>query len=116
MGFNDPEVGGVIQHKASRDMASFLQRKGRAGRRRTMRPWTVVVLSDYGRDRIAYQSYDMLFNPILEKRSLPIANRYVIRIQAVFAFMDWVGRQLAATRESVWRDFATTDLYLIKRQ
>ena len=55
VGFNDPEVGGVIQHKAPRDMASFLQRKGRAGRRRTMRPWTVVVLSDYGRDRIAYQ-------------------------------------------------------------
>jgi hypothetical protein len=32
-----------------------------------MRPWTVVVLSDYGRDRIAYQGYDILFNPILEK-------------------------------------------------
>ncbi|MEH2327181.1 MAG: helicase-related protein [Nostoc sp.] len=46
VGFNNPEVGGVIQHKAPRDMASFLQRKGRAGRRRTMRPWTVVVLSD----------------------------------------------------------------------
>ncbi len=116
VGFNDPEVGGVIQHKAPRDMASFLQRKGRAGRRRSMRPWTVVVLSDYGRDRIAYQGYDMLFNPVLEKRSLPIANRYIIRIQAVFAFMDWVGRQLTATRGSVWRDFASTDLYLINRQ
>jgi hypothetical protein len=117
VGFNDPEVGGVIQHKAPRDMASFLQRKGRAGRRRTMRPWTVVVLSDYGRDRIAYQGYDMLFNPVLEKRSLPIANRYVIRTSAVFAFMDWVGQQLAtANKGSVWRDFATTDLYLISRQ
>nr|WP_265338629.1 protein DpdJ [Nodularia sp. LEGE 04288] len=116
VGFNDPEVGGVIQHKAPRDMASFLQRKGRAGRRRTMRPWTVVVLSDYGRDRMAYQGYDMLFNPTLEKRSLPIANRYVIRIQAVFAFMDWVGQQLTATRGSVWRDFATTNFYLINRQ
>jgi hypothetical protein len=107
VGFNDPEVGGVIQHKAPRDMASFLQRKGRAGRRRTMRPWTVVVLSDYGRDRIAYQGYDMLFNPVLEKRSLPIANRYVIRIQAVFAFIDWVAQQLAtASKGSVWNDFA----------
>jgi DEAD/DEAH box helicase/Helicase conserved C-terminal domain len=105
VGFNDPEVGGIIQHKAPRDMASFLQRKGRAGRRRTMRPWTVVVLSDYGRDRIAYQGYDMLFNPTLDKRSLPIANRYVIRIQAVFAFMDWVGQQLALTIGTVWNDF-----------
>jgi DEAD/DEAH box helicase/Helicase conserved C-terminal domain len=116
VGFNDPEVGGVIQHKAPRDMASFLQRKGRAGRRRIMRPWTVVVLSDYGRDRMAYQGYDMLFNPVLPKRSLPIQNRYVIRIQAVFAFMDWVGQQLAAIKGSVWYDFASPSEYTKKRQ
>ena len=30
-----------------------------------MRPWTAVVLSDYGRDRAAYQSYDLLFDPEL---------------------------------------------------
>ncbi|QXE25870.1 putative helicase [Richelia sinica FACHB-800] len=117
VGFNDPEVGGVIQHKAPRDMASFLQRKGRAGRRRIMRPWTVVVLSDYGRDRIAYQGYDMLFNPVLEKRSLPIANRYVIRIQAVFAFIDWVAQQLVtASKGSVWNDFAKPYSYSNNRQ
>lgn len=107
VGFNDPDVGAVIQHKAPRNMASFLQRKGRAGRRRTMRPWTVVVLSDYGRDRIAYQSYDLLFNPILEERLLPLANRYVIRIQAAFAFMDWISQQLKSySSASVWKDFA----------
>ena len=32
VGFNDPLVGAIIQHKAPRGMASFLQRKGRAGR------------------------------------------------------------------------------------
>lgn len=117
VGFNDPDVGGVIQHKAPRDMASFLQRKGRAGRKRAMRPWTVVVLSDYGRDRIAYQNYDMLFSPILEKRFLPIANRYVIRIQAVYAFMDWVAIKLVNTNKgSVWNDFASPALYDNKRQ
>ena len=63
VGFNDPAVGSVIQHKAPRDVAQFLQRKGRAGRLRSMRPWTVVVLSDYGRDRLAYQAYDQLFDP-----------------------------------------------------
>jgi len=106
VGFNDPNVGAIIQHKAPRDTASFLQRKGRAGRSRAMRPWTVVVLSDYGRDRIAYQSYDLLFNPILEERLLPIANRYVIRIQATFACMDWVAQQLTKVPEgSIWRDF-----------
>jgi superfamily II DNA or RNA helicase len=108
VGYNDPEVGAVLQHKAPRDMASFLQRKGRAGRRRTMRPWTVVVLSDYGRDRLAYQGYDLLFDPVLEPRSLPISNRYVLRMQAVYAFMDWIAQRRPAIYRagSVWIDFA----------
>ena len=55
VGFDDPHVGAVLQHKAPRDAAQFLQRRGRAGRPAAMRPWTVVVLSDYGRDRLAFQ-------------------------------------------------------------
>jgi Lhr-like helicase len=31
VGFNDPLVGAIIQHKAPRGMASFLQRKGPRG-------------------------------------------------------------------------------------
>ena len=117
VGFNDPDVGAVIQHKAPRDMASFLQRKGRAGRRRAMRPWTVVVLSDYGRDRLAYQSYDLLFDPMLEERRLPIANRYVMRIQAAFAFMDWAAQQLAEIpRGSIWQDFSNSAWHTAQRQ
>jgi hypothetical protein len=108
VGFNDPEVGAVVQHKAPMDSASFLQRKGRAGRDRRMRPWTVVVLSDYGRDRIAYQAYDQLFDPVLRARSLPVGNRHVLRMQAVYAFMDWVAAQLPSSHAwgNVWRDFA----------
>jgi hypothetical protein len=117
VGFNDPNVGAVIQHKSPRDMASFLQRKGRAGRSRTMRPWTVVVLSDYGRDRIAYQSYDLLFDPILEERSLPISNRYVIRIQAAFACMDWIAQKLGKVPQGgLWKDFAGPSPYTNRRQ
>jgi hypothetical protein len=103
VGFNDPQVGAVIQHKAPRDIAQFLQRKGRAGRSRKMRPWTVVVLSDFGRDRVAYQGYDLLFDPELPVRTLPIGNRYVERIQAVYATIDYLSLLLAATpRGSVW--------------
>lgn len=117
VGFNDPNVGAVIQHKAPRDMASFLQRKGRSGRSRAMRPWTVVVLSDYGRDRIAYQSYDLLFDPILEERLLPISNRYVIRIQAAFACMDWIAQQLTKRPQgSLWKDFSCPSPYQNQQQ
>jgi hypothetical protein len=110
VGFNDPEVNVVLQHKSPRDPAQFLQRKGRAGRRTEMRPWTVVVLSDYGRDRLTWQSYDLLFDPELPPRDLPVGNRYVLRMQAVFAFMDWVADQLrrqpGIPRGRVWQDFA----------
>jgi superfamily II DNA or RNA helicase len=107
VGFNDPLVGAVIQHKAPRDVAQFLQRKGRAGRSRRMRPWTIVVLSDYGRDRVAYQGYDLLFDPELSVRSLPTGNRYVRRIQSVYATMDYLSEQMGgAPAGSVWRDLA----------
>lgn len=107
VGYNDPFVGAVVQHKAPRGMAAFLQRKGRAGRRRQARPWTVVVLSDYGRDRQAYQSYDQLFSPRLEPRNLPISNRYVLRIQAAFATIDWIGLWMKkAGGGSAWSDLS----------
>lgn len=97
VGFNDPEVGAVLQHKAPHEAANFLQRKGRAGRRREMRPWTVVVLSDYGRDRLAYQGYDLLFDPELRPRDLPLANRHVLKMQATYACLDWISSQLPSS-------------------
>ncbi|GFO65886.1 DEAD/DEAH box helicase [Geomonas paludis] len=107
VGFNDPEVGAVIQHKAPRDMAQFLQRKGRAGRSRVMRPWTVVSLSDYGRDRLAYQGYDLLFDPELPPRQLPLRNRYVQRMQGVYALIDYLSTRLQGSgRGSVWQDLS----------
>lgn len=109
VGYNDPEVGAVIQHKAPRDIAQFLQRKGRAGRSRIMRPWTVVCLSDYGRDRLAYQGYDLLFDPELPPKQLPIGNRYVQRMQGVYALIDYLGGRLQGLSRpgSVWRDLSS---------
>jgi len=108
VGYNDPDVGAVAQHKAPRNMAAFLQRKGRAGRRPEMRPWVIVSLSDYGRDRFAYESYDQLFSPTLSARSLPVNNRYVLRMQGVFALMDWLARKMPRELPvgSLWMDCA----------
>lgn len=102
VGFNDPLVGAVIQHKAPRGMASFLQRKGRAGRNRAMRPITLTVLSDYGRDRAFYQAFEHLFDPSLEPQYLPIRNPYVMKIQAVFALFDWLAATTAGY-EKAWQ-------------
>lgn len=102
VGFNDPLVGAVIQHKAPRGMASFLQRKGRAGRNREMRPIMLTVLSDYGRDRAFYQAFEHLFDPSLEPQYLPIRNPYVMKIQAVFALFDWLAATTAGY-EKAWQ-------------
>jgi len=107
VGFDDPLVGAVIQHKAPRSMAGFLQRKGRGGRTRGMRPWTAVVLSDYGRDRIAYQGYDLLFDPELPVRTLPMQNRYISRMQAVYATIDYLALRLQDIPDgNVWWDLS----------
>jgi len=113
VGYDDPAVGVVLQHKAPRDMAQFLQRKGRAGRTRHMRPWTIMVLSDYGRDRLAYQTYEQFFDPELSPRELPLSNRYVRRMQATYAVIDFLGMamQHGEPSGSVWRDLSSpTDI------
>jgi len=91
VGFDDPEVGAVVHHKRPSSMASFVQRKGRAGRRRDMRPWTVVVLSDYGADRYMFQNAERLFRPEIDSIFLPVRNPYVLRQQAVYFLIDWLG-------------------------
>jgi superfamily II DNA or RNA helicase len=100
VGFNDPDVGLVVQHKAPRDPASFLQRRGRAGRERGTRPLTIVTLSDFGRDRLAYQDYVSLFAPEVTPRTLPVHNRHIIKIQGTQAFIDWLGSRLR--HRSLW--------------
>ena len=105
VGYDDPDVGLVVQHKAPREVSSFLQRKGRAGRKRHMRPWTIMVLSDYGRDRLAYQAHDLFFDPVLPPNALPIRNRYVRRIQAAYCLIDHLGVRMQAFPKATdtWR-------------
>ncbi|MXW98265.1 MAG: DEAD/DEAH box helicase [Acidimicrobiaceae bacterium] len=93
VGFDDPNVGAVLQHKAPRDAAQFLQRRGRAGRNPVMRPWTTVVLSDYGRDRLAFQAYETLFDPRVQPTRLPIRNRVILKMQATWWLTDYLRRR-----------------------
>ncbi|MEM7011131.1 MAG: protein DpdJ [Verrucomicrobiota bacterium] len=111
VGYNDLDAGCVIQHKAPNDAATFMQRKGRAGRRSVCRPWTVVVLSDWGKDRQAFQGFDRLFSPQLRPRELPFRNRYVRKMQAAYALIDWLGMRFAKEdgdipAGSVWLDLS----------
>lgn len=115
VGFNDPTVGAVLQHKAPRDVAQYLQRKGRAGRLRQTRPWTLVVLSDHGRDRVTYQNYQTLFDPLLPARLLPVRNRHVLRMQAVYAAMDHLSQRVHAPG-SIWTALSGPQDFRTNRQ
>jgi len=99
VGFNDPEVGAVIQHKAPRDLSSFIQRKGRAGRTRDMRPWTIVVLSEFGKDRLTFQQYEGLVNPEVKLQGLPIENIHILKMQGALATLEWIG---CSIKQSPW--------------
>jgi len=111
VGFNDPTVGAVIQHKAPRSLASFLQRKGRAGRTRQMRPWMVMVTSAYGRDRWAFQHAERLFSPMLPPLELPLENIYVRKMQSAYALMDWLAKMLASRgiKADLWATLSSDD-------
>lgn len=92
VGYNDPHVGAVIQHKAPSDVASYLQRKGRAGRLRGMRPWMLIVLSEFGRDRVAFQRYEELISPEVKRQGLPMCNQHIQKMQAAMATLDWLSQ------------------------
>jgi Helicase conserved C-terminal domain len=94
VGYDDPEVGIVLHHKMPRSMASFIQRRGRAGRRRGTRPMTVVVLSDFGRDRWAFRDSEQLFGNEIDAIRLPVLNPYVLKIQSALFLIDWIGRKV----------------------
>jgi len=100
VGYNDSKVGAVIQHKAPRGVASYLQRKGRAGRSRGMRPWMITVLSDYGRDRVAFHRYESLVDPEIKVNKLPVGNNHIQKMQASLATLEWLGKEVGYG--SIW--------------
>jgi hypothetical protein len=94
VGFDDPEVGAVLHHKRPISLSSFVQRKGRAGRRRGMRPFTALVLSDFGGDRYAFRNAERFFDPDIDFIFLPVENPFVLRLQATYFLLDWIGQKV----------------------
>jgi hypothetical protein len=115
VGYDDPEVGLILHHKAPRSMSSFIQRKGRSGRRRGTRPTTMVVLSDYGVDRWMFQNSERLFEPQVDQIHLPLSNPYVLRIQATSFMIDWIGRKIGKGNPYTFLRRPTNDRSTVER-
>jgi hypothetical protein len=110
VGYDDEALMCVIQYTAPSNIASFVQRKGRGGRKVGTRPIVVTVLSPYkSTDSFLFRNHHILTDPVFRKLPLNPQNRFLQRIHSFYALMDW-----AAYRAS--RDRVELDLSSIKRE
>ena len=98
VGFDDPDMALVYQHYAPLNPASFVQRKGRAGRGADDRPITGTTLSAYSpRDTWFFRKPERMFDSEQFQVPLNMANFFIRRGQLLSVLFD------AAARESHWR-------------
>jgi hypothetical protein len=99
VGYDDATLMGVIQYQAPANVASFVQRKGRGGRKVGTRPFITTVLSPYKTaDVFLYQNHHLLVEPRFKKLPLNPANPFLQRIHGFYALFDWLA-YLAARQD-----------------
>ena len=93
VGYDDPSIQFVFQHHAPRNAASFVQKKGRAGRSLQDRPITAVTLSRHSfRDAFYYQNPYLLYSPEDYRPPLNVENYFVHRFQTLALLFDELAR------------------------
>ncbi len=91
VGYDDEALMCVIQYTAPSNVASFVQRKGRGGRKVGTRPIVVTVLSPYKlTDLFLFRNQHLLTEPTFRKLPLNAQNRYLQRIHGFYALFDWM--------------------------
>jgi len=89
VGFDDPTIQAIFQHKSPMSPVSFAQRKGRGGRLLEDRPIIVAILSpESPRDLFYYRRPEELYNPKI--RDIPInpENYYIQRAHGLASLWD----------------------------
>jgi|GEM_PF-2440603 len=98
VGYDDEDLMCVIQYQAPTNVASFVQRKGRGGRKVGTRPIVVTVLSPYKpTDLFLFRNEHFLTDPTFQKLPLNPQNRYLQRIHGFYAFFDWLAYRASLT-------------------
>src|SRR5919202_1758221 len=91
VGYDDEDLMCVLQYTAPANVASFVQRKGRGGRKGGTRPIVVTVLSPYKpTDLFLFRNEHLLTDPTFQKLPLNPQNRYLQRIHGFYALFDWL--------------------------
>jgi hypothetical protein len=89
VGYDDDAIQLVYQHKAPPNAASFIQRRGRAGRRPDDSPVIITLLWPYRRDDAFYFFHpEALYDPAFDDVPLNAGNFNVQRSHSLLAFFD----------------------------
>ncbi|MBX9624195.1 MAG: DEAD/DEAH box helicase [Gemmataceae bacterium] len=93
VGYDDPSIQFVLQHHAPRTPASFVQKRGRAGRGANDRPVTAVTLSRHQfKDAFYFHNPRLLYDPADYVPPLNVDNYFVQRFQALALLFDELAR------------------------
>jgi hypothetical protein len=93
VGYDDPSIQFVYQHHAPNTTASFVQKKGRAGRSTEDRPITAVTLSRHSyKDAFYFQNPDYLIEAGEYNPPLNVENYFVQRFHSLALFFDELAR------------------------
>lgn len=96
VGYDDDALMCVLQYQAPADVASFVQRKGRGGRKVRTRPIVVTVLSPYkATDLFLFRNSHLLTEPTFHKLPLNAGNHFLQRIHGIYALFDWLAYRAA---------------------
>ena len=96
VGYDDPEMALVYQHYAPKNLASFIQRKGRGGRGVDDRPVTGVTLSPYSpMDSWYFRRPHRMLDTTHFDVPLNVRNYFVRRGQALATLLDALARHTA---------------------
>ncbi|MEI7644288.1 MAG: DEAD/DEAH box helicase [Chloroflexales bacterium] len=118
VGYDDEALMCVIQYTAPSNVASFVQRKGRGGRKVGTRPIVVTVLSPYkSTDLFLFRNQHLLTDPTFRKLPLNAQNRYLQRIHGFYALFDWLAYRAHAAGRTLSLDYLrVTDLAYLMEQ
>jgi ATP-dependent helicase YprA (DUF1998 family) len=104
VGYDDPDMALVYQHYAPRNLASFIQRKGRGGRGADDRPITAVTLSPYSPlDSWYFRRPERMLDQSNFEIPLNMNNFFVVRGQLLALLLDAIARYQHMTRQPGFR-------------
>lgn len=89
VGYDDSRIMAVVQYQAPGDAASFIQRKGRAGRDYGTYPVTLMVLNPFrAQDVFYFRNSHLLTSPVFKELPLNPDNRLVQRVHGFYAMFE----------------------------